>query len=80
LTGLAHRASIILREADVPKLEVLRDETPGPRAVRVAGVQVGELAAPTVPQDRKSGVSAFFGIWPGDETDEELLAAVRAIR
>jgi predicted nucleic acid-binding protein len=38
LTGLAHRASIALREADVPRMELLRDETPGPRAVRVAGV------------------------------------------
>jgi hypothetical protein len=30
--------------------------------------------APTVPQDKASGVSAFFGTWPGDETDAELLA------
>lgn len=24
------------------------------------------------PQGPKSGVSAFFGKWPGDETDEEI--------
>lgn len=26
------------------------------------------------------GVAAFFGIWPGDETDEELLAMLRELR
>jgi len=31
-------------------------------------------------QDATTGVSAFFGTWPGDETDEELLAALEAIR
>lgn len=40
----------------------------------------GDFAAPSVPQDAQSGVNAFLGIWPGDETDEELLAALRAIR
>lgn len=33
-----------------------------------------------VPQDEAIGVSAFFGTWPGDETDEELLGALAAIR
>jgi len=28
------------------------------------------------PQDSKSGVAAIFGKWPGDETDEEVLAAL----
>ena len=33
------------------------------------------------PQDVTTGVSAFFGTWPGDESDEELLlAALDAIR
>ena len=31
-------------------------------------------------QTAKSGVAAFFGIWPGQETDDELLAAVAGIR
>ena len=31
-------------------------------------------------QDATVGVSAFFGTWPGEETDEELLAALEAIR
>ncbi len=28
----------------------------------------------------KSGVAAFFGIWPGDETDEQMLASLKEIR
>ena len=36
------------------------------------------VAAP-VAQDESSGVSAFFGTWPGDESDEELLEALAAI-
>lgn len=32
-----------------------------------------------VAQDATSGVSAFFGIWPGDETEQELLAALEEL-
>jgi hypothetical protein len=31
-------------------------------------------------QTAKTGVAAFFGTWPGDETDEELLAALGDMR
>lgn len=31
-------------------------------------------------QSTKSGISAFFGSWPGDETDDELLEALAEIR
>jgi hypothetical protein len=31
-------------------------------------------------QSSNSGVAAFFGKWPGDETDEELLAALEELR
>jgi len=31
-------------------------------------------------QTSKTGVSAFFGSWPGEETDEELLAALGELR
>ena len=31
-------------------------------------------------QNPKAGVSAFFGTWPGDETDDELLAALGELR
>jgi hypothetical protein len=27
-----------------------------------------------------SGVATFFGTWPGDETDDELITALAAIR
>ena len=33
--------------------------------------------APVVTQDRESGVSAFLGIWPGDESEEDLLRSLR---
>ena len=39
-----------------------------------------DFVPPSVPQDAKSGLNAFFGTWPGDETAEELLAALKAIR
>lgn len=30
--------------------------------------------------DQKPGIKAFFGSWPGDETDEELLEALKELR
>lgn len=152
-------APLVVRRDDVGKIELLRDETPDPKAVRVTGtldtisatksdvmltladgtavaarldardneqlktlfgsrVVVSGMAqfrpsgkllvidveylgparagdtvfesapkatarkpvASWVPQDEGTGVSAFFGTWPGDETDEELLGALEAIR
>jgi hypothetical protein len=37
------------------------------------------IVAPRVAQDEGSGVAAFFGTWPGEETEEELLKALEAI-
>jgi hypothetical protein len=31
-------------------------------------------------QPSRGGVAAFFGTWPGEETDEELLAALGELR
>lgn len=151
-------APLVVRRDDVATVELLRDETPGPRAVRVSGtldtisatksnvvltladgsgvaarldahdndqlralfgsrVVVSGMAhfrpsgkllaidvehlgrardgdvlfegapkvaakptAPSSPQDDTTGVSAFFGTWPGDESDDELLDALEAIR
>lgn len=151
-------APLVVRRDDVAKIELLRDETPGPKAVRVTGtldtisatksdvvltladgtavaarldahdneqlktlfgsrVVVSGMAqfrpsgrllvidvehlgpardgdvvfesapkatarpvASLLPQDEALGVSAFFGTWPGEETDEELLDALEAIR
>jgi hypothetical protein len=158
LEGVAGRsAPLVVRQEDIATIELLRDETPTPRAVRIAGtldtisatrsnivVRLGsgetiparlddhdtatlkslfgsrvvlsglarfrpsgkllvidvehlgpardadELfaslpvpsrpVAPLLPQDAGEGVSSFFGTWPGDETDDELLAALDAIR
>ena len=46
---------------------------------RVPGPFGGPLQAP-VPQVERSGVAAVFGTWPGDETDEELLAQLEEVR
>lgn len=35
--------------------------------------------ATPVAQDDSSGVSAFFGTWPGEESEDELLEALQAI-
>jgi hypothetical protein len=37
LGGVGRHGSIVLRESDVQRIEILRDETPAPRAVRVSG-------------------------------------------
>lgn len=34
---------------------------------------------PSVPQGEGSGIAAFFGTWPGEETEEELLDALEAL-
>ena len=155
IAGLS--APLVLRRDDVAKIELVRDETPGPKAVRVSGtldtisatksdivltladgttvaarldghdndllktlfgsqVVVAGMArfrpsgtllvidiehlgparggdalfetapkasatpvASLLPQDQTTGVSAFFGTWPGDETDDELLEALQVI-
>ena len=51
--------------AKVPKP---RASGPGPLAARTAQ-----------PQTPKTGAGAIFGQWPGDETDEEILAALKEL-
>ena len=158
LGGLGRHGSIVLRANDVQRIELLRDETPAPRAVRIAGTldtisatktdvvltlpggeqvparleahdperlkaffgqrvvlsgvaqfrpsgkllvvaaesigpardadtlfeeapsgQPPRAVATVLPQDESCGVSAFFGTWPGDETEAELLEQLRAM-
>lgn len=43
------------------------------------GCHEGACAPDVAAPSDTSGVSSFFGTWPGDETDEELLAALRAL-
>lgn len=38
-----------------------------------------EPLAPLVDQDQTSGVSAFFGTWPGEETEDDLLQSLREL-
>ena len=76
-------------------MQLLRDETPAPKPVRVSGnletisassseivLKLGDgtkvPVAASVAQDAVSGVAAFFGTWPGEETVEELLGALEA--
>ena len=56
------------------KGDTLWEQPPAPRPVKTAPV------AQLQPQDETSGVAAFFGTWPGEESDEELLAALSEIR
>ena len=49
------------------------------RLFRTLPVHRATTVAERVPQDESSGVNAFFGRWPGDETEEELLESLRAI-
>ena len=35
---------------------------------------------PPVRKSLKAGVAGFLGIWPGDETDEEVLAELKELR
>lgn len=159
LDGLASSAATItIKSEHIPEIELLRDETPPPQAVRVTGtldtisasrpdvvltlpdgtrvparledhdverlkdlfggkvvvsgmaryrpsgglllvdvewikaasekdslfevLPVSRKRRPVVqkfPQDETSGVSAFFGTWPGDESEEDLLQDLRAI-
>ena len=45
-----------------------------PRAIATLPV------AAVKPQDEETGVSAFFGTWPGDESDRDLLEALQSMK
>ena len=57
------------READA-----MWEKLPVPRPGR------GDPVFRPEPQDEHTGVNAIFGIWPGDETEEELLEALKDVR
>lgn len=78
VSGMAHyRPSGRLLLVDVEELDVARPEDRVFQKPPVARKQ-RVVIEPTGPNET-SAVSAFFGTWPGDETDAELLAALRAI-
>jgi len=80
VSGMArYRPSGKLLVIDVEYLGPARDgDAVFESAPRAA--QAKRPVATLLPQDETTGVSAFFGTWPGDETDEELLDALEAIR
>ncbi|MAQ19266.1 MAG: hypothetical protein CMN30_31260 [Sandaracinus sp.] len=51
-------------------------EQPVAERPQPGGAEGQAEVAPRVPQDDTSGVAAFFGTWPGDESDAELLEAL----
>lgn len=53
--------------------DAMWSRAPAPLPAKTAAV------ARPVAQDAASGVSAFFGIWPGDETEQELLTALKEL-
>lgn len=42
------------------------------------GARTGRAVVDVQVQDHKTGVAAFFGTWPGNESDEELIELARA--
>lgn len=48
-------------------------------AINEAGTGDQIFESAPVARDESSGVSAFFGTWPGEETEEELLEALQGI-
>jgi hypothetical protein len=81
VAGLAHyRPSGRLLVVDVEHIAVATDGDVLWEQPPVARPAKGAPVARLLPQDESSSVAAFFGTWPGDESDEELLAALAEIR
>lgn len=78
VSGMAHyRPSGRLLMVDV---ESIGEPGAGDHLFEVAPVARRRLPVATpVAQDDSSGVSAFFGTWPGEESEDELLEALQAI-
>lgn len=78
VSGMAHyRPSGRLLMVDV---ESIGKAGPNDHLFEMAPVARKRLPVATlVAQDDSSGVSAFFGTWPGEESEDELLEALRAI-
>lgn len=78
VSGMAHyRPSGRLLLVDVEALDLARAEDQVFRKAPVARRQ--KVAFEPADASDTTGVSAFFGTWPGEESDAELLAALRAI-
>ena len=79
VSGIAHyRPSGRLQMVDV---ESIGEAGAGDHLFETTPVARRRLPVATpVPQDESSGVSAFFGTWPTEESEDELLEALQAIR
>lgn len=78
VSGVAHfRPSGRLFLLDIESLDTARENDQLFESLPTARQRL-PVAVP-VEQDDTSGVSAFFGTWPGDETEEDLLEALKAI-
>ena len=78
ISGVAHyRPSGRLLMVDV---ESIGEAGPGDRLFATApSPRVRRPVAAPVAREHSSGVAAFFGTWPGEESDDELLDALQAI-
>jgi hypothetical protein len=72
---LKRRMEAAMKKHTMPLLGGTRGELRVP-AADVLLETATRPAASLLPQDETSGVSAFLGTWPGDESDEELLGAI----
>jgi len=78
VSGMAQfRPSGRLSLIDVEYLAPATDQDALWEAVTTA--RIGRSVGTFVPQDETSGISAIFGTWPGEESDQELLMALDAI-
>jgi hypothetical protein len=78
VSGVAHyRPSGRLLILDVEAIDSARPED---RIFeRASTAQMQNVSLEPVDSSEASGVAAFFGLWPGDETDAQLLEALQAV-
>lgn len=80
VSGIGHfRPSGRLLVIDVEHLSKAGDKDTLWEAVPAAPITRETPVAHLLPQDETSGVSALFDTWPGDETDEDLQSALKAL-
>ena len=73
LEGLCGReAPLLITRECAPRIELLRDKTLPDQVARVAGTKVPARIEHHEP-------NALRGLWPGEESEDELLEALQAI-
>ncbi len=82
VVGTAHfRPSGALARVDAERVEPASERDLALwQAPPISSATAGqELRGLRLPQGRRSGINALVGQWPGDETEEELVAALEAL-